>query len=1045
MVPYELMLHNFMCYRNGVAPLSLEGLHVACLSGENGAGKSALLDAITWVLWGKARMSDDDLIAQGESEMTVELQFVLNQQHYRVIRRRQRGKTTRSGKVGAGKSALEFHMRDENGWRTLGESTLSDTERQIERVLHMKYDTFINASFLLQGRADEFTSKPPGERKRVLADILDLEAYDQLEKRARQQASGLKDRIHGLNGAIELLQQEADKQEYYAQQVTEAQQRVDDLQGQLEQATKAQRSADDEVRRLEDQQQQLDTVRKDVTSLQQQQAERQQEMERIQQEIDADEEVLRRQDEILAGVEQLSAAQQHQHHLDELFPRYEKLKKQHSELQEQFREEKGKLQSKLDQQQQTVERLREQANRRPEVQHEMTNLQRQLDALAPLEAEHQQASTRRNTLDAHISQVHDLRFEHQQRTSTIAQRREALQAEQHRQQQELARLQKQQAAVDGWQADLQAAQEQHHALPALTAQLGDLRQQHQHMTAESGRLRAECQRFKQQAEDLKERKKMLHDEGASSCPLCGSDLGAHGVESIVSHYEQDITDLRQRYRESKDQAEQLDRDLVALAGQIQAAEEHEQQAREGAARVASLQQQLNQARQWQDEQQQAQATLATIERQLAQDDYEPEARADLRDVERKLTALASSSDYPLISQNGDWSALGRHLEQQRQQLVAHQQRLEQQLAGRADLATQLATQQRELADLQQAAADLPTAEASAASLADTIQRADFAHEIRRQGEAVRAELDALGYTPEAYQQARQSVKALAHWNEEQQRLDLAANRLDRNRRALQRESELLQRYTGDLQVRQQEHDQLVEALRVLPKARRHAHECQQAAAEHQRSLKVASDTLSENQHHLKQAQDKAADLTRKQQQRDELGAQQSVMQDLAAACGKKGVQAMLIETAIPEIEREANRLLGRITDNQMHLTFEMQRNTKKGDLTETLDIKIADGLGTRSYQAFSGGEATRINFAIRIALSRLLARRAGASLETLVIDEGMSALDAEGRERFVEAISSVQQDFQRILVITHLDELKDRFPARIEITKTSTGSVWEFR
>ena len=151
---------------------------------------------------------------------------------------------------------------------------------------------------------------------------------------------------------------------------------------------------------------------------------------------------------------------------------------------------------------------------------------------------------------------------------------------------------------------------------------------------------------------------------------------------------------------------------------------------------------------------------------------------------------------------------------------------------------------------------------------------------------------------------------------------------------------------------------------------------------------------------------------------------------------------MLIETAIPEIEREANALLGRMTDNQMHIAVETQRTTKKDDLQETLEIKIADALGTRAYDAFSGGESFRVDFAIRIALSKLLARRAGARLETLVIDEGFGALDARGRERLVEAISSVRPDFRRILVITHIQELKDLFPTQIEITKTPEGSRW---
>jgi exonuclease SbcC len=130
-----------------------------------------------------------------------------------------------------------------------------------------------------------------------------------------------------------------------------------------------------------------------------------------------------------------------------------------------------------------------------------------------------------------------------------------------------------------------------------------------------------------------------------------------------------------------------------------------------------------------------------------------------------------------------------------------------------------------------------------------------------------------------------------------------------------------------------------------------------------------------------------------------------------------------------------------MTNGRMALTMSTQRETQRGTTVETLDIKIADELGTRSYEMFSGGEAFRINFALRIALSRLLARRAGAPLPTLVIDEGFGTQDSAGRERLVEAIRAIQDDFRCLLVITHIDELRDAFPVRIEVTKTPEGST----
>jgi exonuclease SbcC len=166
----------------------------------------------------------------------------------------------------------------------------------------------------------------------------------------------------------------------------------------------------------------------------------------------------------------------------------------------------------------------------------------------------------------------------------------------------------------------------------------------------------------------------------------------------------------------------------------------------------------------------------------------------------------------------------------------------------------------------------------------------------------------------------------------------------------------------------------------------------------------------------------------------------SIFEELRASFGRRGVQAIIIETALPEIETEANRLLSRMSDGRMSLRLSSQRETKSGSTVETLDIFVSDELGPRNYELFSGGEAFRIDFALRIAISKMLARRAGAQLRTLFIDEGFGSQDSHGRERLVEAINAIKGDFDRILVITHIEELKDMFPTRIDVVKGPDGS-----
>ena len=181
MIPIKLSVRNFMCYRDNVPPLHFDGIHTACICGDNGNGKSALIDAMTWALWGRTRArSDDDLIHSHQAEMEVEFDFAVGQQTYRIIRKHSKPKRRRA----SGQTILEFQIASDGSFRSITGNSIRETEQRIRDTLHMDYDTFINSAFLRQGRADEFTVSNPAKRKQVLADILGLSFYDELEERA---------------------------------------------------------------------------------------------------------------------------------------------------------------------------------------------------------------------------------------------------------------------------------------------------------------------------------------------------------------------------------------------------------------------------------------------------------------------------------------------------------------------------------------------------------------------------------------------------------------------------------------------------------------------------------------------------------------------------------------------------------------------------------------------------------------------------------------------------------------------------------------------
>jgi exonuclease SbcC len=349
---------------------------------------------------------------------------------------------------------------------------------------------------------------------------------------------------------------------------------------------------------------------------------------------------------------------------------------------------------------------------------------------------------------------------------------------------------------------------------------------------------------------------------------------------------------------------------------------------------------------------------------------------------------------------------------------------------RGDL-EKLARQERELAQLRCELEQLSRSEEfdpEYRSLADEVQKLRqqltalvFDPERREALERRRRELEPVR---QELLQLRDARTAVQHLAERLSELEREIATLETERVSLEaelaawsppeRELETVRRELEQLKQREQSEEELIERLQS------------QLGALRQRLTDAEA------------AQDEAERVSR---ELDRLAREIAVLETLDRAFGKHGIQTMVFENVLPDLAEAANEILDRLPGNTLRIDFVTQRDKTSGDgAIETLDILISDEFGQRPYELYSGGEAFRINFALRVALSLLLVERAGRRLETLVIDEGFGTQDAKGREGLIQALQSVQDRFALILVITHLEDLKEQFPQRIEVYKTSGGS-----
>ena len=858
MIPVKLSVKNFLSYREGAPTLDLTGVHVACLCGNNGHGKSALLDAITWCLWGKARgRTQDELINYGAPEARVELEFLSRGDLFRVIRSHSRAR----GRNRPGATDLQLQALNGDDSQSVGGNTVRETQAKIEQLTGMDYETFINSAFLMQGRADEFTSKTPAERKAVLASLLDLQAYDTYQERARRRLEGA--RVGAAQSAA-LVEQGRSQIEQIGDPASELELVAMQLEN-VEARLGAAKRAEEEVRTAVDaglrRQAELDDLRRNMSGANVEIGQLESQVSAMERRLRESEVIAEKADEINEGLKRFREAQGRFRALEELRDSYEALNRRKEELTQEI------------------------ALKRVQVEAQLAQLARRVEEeLIP--------------------------------------------------------------KASGGPGLAAAAEERRRELASLATEdegIASERERQRALATQIGEAKGLVERYEREGKEMRGKLDLLAqspEEGAV-CPLCGTALGMDGCGRLASQYESQVAELRGMFRAARTTLRGLEGD-----------------------------------------QEEVEKELPVRERALEK--KRRDAQLGLQDVERQLAESQAAQEEVAL--------------------------LEPQLArGR-----------------------------------DELESGGFAVAEMGELDQVEGRLREMPYRESDWRDSYQEIQELQGFEARARELALALDRLPEEREALKRTRELLGRRKDELEELEGRVNSIEASLEGFPDLERRLEEARKEVAgrDAERASYLARKGFLEGQvqrlAEVRRALGQHSGRLREQER------EQSIFQELVTAFGRQGVQAMLIETVVPRLEEEANLLLGRMTDNRMHVKLETQRERRsgRGEAIETLEINVSDELGPRSYEMYSGGEAFRVNLALRIALSKVLAQRMGAPLPTLFIDEGFGTQDGAGRERILDVISAIQDEFDKIIVITHLDDLKDMFPVRIEVQKDEQGSTF---
>ena len=849
MIPIHLRISGFLSYRDTVE-LDFNTFDLACISGHNGAGKSSLLDAITWSLFGEARGKGSDVINLNQDVKAAEVAITFQHEGntYRVQRTLPRNKST----------VLEFQIKNGNEWKPLTEKVTRDTQARIQQTLRLDYETFVNASFFLQGKADQFTQQNAAKRKEVLSNILGLEAWEEYRNRTAERRKAIEREVDEIEGRIAEIDAELGEEEIRKASVAE-------LEASLKQLTTA-RAAQESI---------LESIKKNAALLDEQR--------KLTFTLLAG---LERSRTALAGLEtRLAAKQTDRASYTDLVDRANEIESDYKEWQ--------KIRKELEEWEQTASQFREHEKDRAPLLEKIAVEKARLD---------------------------------EERRSLLVEEEE---------------ISSQSSAISELKKDIEKAEKALKDAEAKVTERIELEAKRNEARERQAAMKVENETLKVEMNQLKERIEALKSADGATCPLCGQELSEKHRKSTLKQLETEGKDKGDRYRANQKDTTDITKQIANHETQIKQLTSAEYDRVKYASEVSQL-------------------AERTERLQSLAKDWEITGKKRLKEVEKLLESGKYASD-----------------------------------------------EQKQLAKLDK-------------------------------------ELTKLGYDASAHDEARKKENELRSVDEEYGNLKSArevSKQIEGEITGLESEIENRKSEIANLEAEYQtakinlesaesQSPNLEEAERELFRLREDENKIRSELGGAQQRVDI-----------LKTQRTRKRDF---EKEREEFQKQIARHRTLERAFGKDGVPALLIEQALPQIEEKANDLLDRLSDGQMSIRFVTQaeyKDKKREDLKETLDIQISDTAGIRNYEMYSGGEAFRVNFALRLALSEILAQRKGARLQTLVIDEGFGSQDAQGRQRLIEAINLVKNDFAKILVITHLDELKDAFPTRIEVEKTGRGST----
>lgn len=1048
MLPLRISLRGFLCYKEEQT-INFTGSSLWMLWGPNGVGKSAIFDAITFALYNTHRAvvgrnnNLRDLINHHSDTLEVVFDFAMNGELYRVRR------TCVKGRGGTGNPTREAFLLQGDDLADLEHMPVrpipgTDSEAGFQKWVHttigLNYEAFTSSVLLLQGKSERLLEADPEKRYKTLAELIDLSAYQKLYLAAD-------DRRKRAKGSADTLTRQIQNAPFITDETIAA------AQCEVKAKGDALREARKEVERLTALLPQAEQWETGTSQLSAQEKKLQDTLALLERSKEIGDrfarlELLKR---VLPGLTQILSQRERLEQKGNEIPTLE----DELSLRRQVLSEAQTGKAKIEHQKEVLTSTLADLNR------QKSQAQERLLKLAPLLNSLQQIEQRR----ADLEQIKEDRTAF---PSGLAQQL----AEQElsiKQLEEKVRvfpwLQAFSQARTNFATALKQSQEIDVDLKKQEALLREYRGQQtdkQKELAEAEREEEELREQKTRAsQSFKEASRRLENFSRAAlqrvCSLCGQSIDPQHAVREKKHLQDEIERakaaferLNKSHKEVAAKQQRLKDECRVLDKQItDTTSKHDKQEVVRQNTDAHIEQHLKQIRSaftnisipfqqaistiapvhdqdWLATSYPTPTDLETLQKEVNNQEAPKKRLEELREQNRQLQELVRRRDIieeqleQILAATNVEEAENAHLEQQK-------------------IDTQLETLTADIRQQQQALEqielDIPVAETRCNELGEKLQQ------CIRQLEAARATYNTLNET------LQEAIHALpSDWQErarllKREELDNLAQ--ERNQLAPYKElSQQLALADHDKKMHKQRIQELQETLNRLPQeAHRGQLAIQEELTNSQNRYDKAEQESNKAQSHLHTLQQQRDHYRDLECQKKEAERQHYLYDRLADLLGRSGLQLYLLRNAERVIVDLANRTLSGLSHNRLRLVLRGESdNTTQAE--RALDLVVYDydtGKRTMLVNQVSGSQRFRIAVSLALAIGRYANRKA-RRIKSVIIDEGFGSLDKAGRDDMIQELTTLGQELERIILVSHQDEFAGAFPNRYSFRLVDNAS-----